>query len=124
MIYIMHIKNATSGSSIFNNTFIAVHGKSPIGYVALAHHIIKEQVMATTIYYGIALEYRHQGLGSQLVKELSNYLLSRDDIDTVITNIDINNTYSQKVARNAGFIHMIDFSDDEELQFRKTSKKI
>lgn len=115
----MYIKNATN-----SNTFIAVQGKSPIGYVALAHHIIKEQVMVTTIYYGIALEYRHQGLESQLVKELSDYLLSKDDINTVIMNIDIDNSYSQKVARNAGFIHMIDFFDDEELQFRKTSKKI
>ncbi len=59
-----------------------------------------------------------------MVKEVSDYLLSRGDINTVIMNIDAENIYSQKVAKNADFIYMPDFSDDEEFQFQRTSRKI
>lgn len=62
---------------------------------------------------------RRQGLGSLLLKEVSNYLLQREDINTVIMNIAVDNIYSQSAAKNAGFVCTLEFSDEDELQFRK-----
>jgi len=120
----MHVESVNYSDSIFNHTFVVKDGGQFLGYLSISHRIVREDVMATTIYYGISPEYRHQGLGSKLVKEVSDYLLSRGDINTVIMNIDAENIYSQKVAKNADFIYMPEFSDDEELQFQRTSRKI
>lgn len=117
----MHFEISKTKDSIFANTYVAQKNKIPVGFVVIAHRIVRGNVMATTLYYGIDAKYRHQGFGSSLMREVSDYLLEREDINMVIMNINIENIYSQKVAEKAGFIYIPEFSDNEEYQYRKSN---
>lgn len=115
----MHFEISKTNDSIFDNTYLVQQNQISVGYISIAHHIVRGEMMATTLYYGIEAGWRKQGIGTLLIKEVSDYLLNRDDINTVIMNIDIENVYGQKVAKNAGFVYIPEFSDEDELQFRK-----
>lgn len=117
----MHAITSNEEQSIFNSTYIVMNNsQEKLGYVYLGHRIVKNNVMATTVYYGVAQKYRKQKIGTKILSEIGTHLLNREDINTVILNIDVNNIGSIKAAKAAGFQYIPDFSDEEEFQFQKS----
>ena len=50
----MQVESVNHSDSIFNHTFVVKDGGQFLGYLSISHRIVREDVMATTIYYGIS----------------------------------------------------------------------
>ena len=72
---------------------------------------------ATSLYYIITQEFRGQGYGTILLKEISNYLLQ--NIDMIILSIDKTNIASRKIAEKVNFKIEYENSEDEEIIYTK-----
>jgi RimJ/RimL family protein N-acetyltransferase len=58
---------------------------------------------AVEIGYGLALPTRGHGLGSELVKGLSDWLLDQESISRVVAVVDLDNRPSRRALESAGF---------------------
>lgn len=71
--------------------------------------------------YGVHPKYRHQGYGTKILVEVSDFFLENiERIHKVKLNIDISNEYSLKCAKKAGFIEV---ESDCTGQFRTFLKR-
>lgn len=64
------------------------------------------------IGYWIGLPYWNQGLTTEALLALINYLSAQGKINTLLITTDVNNIASQRVAEKCGFVQIDNFNND------------
>lgn len=120
MSYLWDLADASLASNQLGSNYIVLKGTEKIGYLGVSD--ITEAVNGRTvsIYYAILEKYRGKKYGEQLVKVLSNHLLSTGKVDCIIAQVDTKNTASQHVLMNSGY--QVIYQDDEDMKFAQTRK--
>lgn len=79
----------TSGNS---TVFLAYDGTRLIGYMDVIGHVTRRQRHIATLFPGIHADYRHQGIGSELMKTATawavNHNIRRLETTVVKENVD------------------------------------
>lgn len=70
------------------------------------------------IGYGLAGPYRGRGFGTELVVAISDWLLARRDVSTVLASTSATNFASRRVLEKAGFT-MVGATEDETVYRRR-----
>lgn len=77
------------------------------------------------LHYGVVPCYRNQGYGSKILTETSNYVFKHiEDVEKIILDISLMNTYSIKAAKNAGFKYDASIYENDEMCDIKSYCKI
>lgn len=104
--------------SIFMNDYLLKSNGHNVGYIHIGDKVIRDDVVAVTLYYYIDKMYRGNGIATGALRELMEYLINQEYINYFILNIHRENMASIKVAINNGFIRQNEIDDDEEeIQF-------
>ena len=95
-----------------DNTFIiSDYNNNYIGYLSMSEKITnREYLESISLYYAINKKYRSIGHATNILKELSDYLLN--EVDMLVLMIDKNNIGSTKAAINASFNKENEYDDD------------
>lgn len=97
------------------------YSNMPIGYINLSPPTNGVKGKTTSLYYAISEQYRNLGLGSKMVAEMMNYLLTNKNIDCIVAEVEKENVASQKALERAGMT--IAFQDDEWITYIKSKQK-
>lgn len=90
--YLGHLENDLS------NTYIISNNDYYIGYLSMSSIITNSKNLTSiTLYYAIDKKYRNSKHASNMLLEISDYLLNT--VDMLVLMIDKNNSSSSKVAR-------------------------
>lgn len=95
----------TSNSLEVDKAYLVLEDDKIIGMIRIYSY---HQLGFLNIQYAVNPEYRNQGYGKKILKEVSNYFLN-NNIKCISLDIDKNNIGSIKCALNAGYI----FEDDK-----------
>lgn len=76
-----------------------------VGYIRPAR---KVNINTLELDMGVNPKYRHQGYGSRILVEVSDFFLKFSDIKCLKLSIDISNEYSLKCAKKAGYVEVED----------------
>lgn len=104
-----------------NSHYVVKNGDDYVGYLYLSPPFIKDEKTESEIRYAIDSLYRRSGLGNTLVKEVSDYILENENIDSLVAIIQKQNLISQHIVENNGYIQ--DGEDIDGLIFEKSSFK-
>lgn len=115
MSYLWDLANANLDTNRLGDNYIVIKDKEKIGYVGISEVIEAINGRTVSIYYAIDEKYRGQKYGEQLVKVISNNLLSTNKVDCIVAQVDINNKASQHVLINNGYSKI--YEDDEDMKF-------
>ncbi|HIT21900.1 MAG TPA: GNAT family N-acetyltransferase [Candidatus Scybalousia intestinigallinarum] len=94
---------------------------TPIGYMNLSVPTDGINGRTTSLYYAISEQYRHLGLGSKMVAEMTDYLFTNKMIDCIVGEVEKENIASQKALEKAGM--NIAYQDDEWVVYMKSRQK-
>jgi len=112
------ILNTENKTSLFMNDHMLQMGGQNVGYMHIGDKITRDDITAVTLYYYIDKSYRGNGIATEALKELMEYLTEKEKVNYFILNIHKENMASIKVAINNGFIQQNDIGEDEEeIQF-------
>ena len=100
-----------------NNTYIIANNNNDyIGYLSTTNVITNiNNLTSITLYYAIDKKYQNLGHGTNMLIEVSNYLLNT--VDMLVLMIDVNNKKSAKMAEKALFKE--EFRDEEDIIYTK-----
>lgn len=100
----MLIKNIedskNSDNLMVGPVYIIAEKKKLIGFIRLA---TLNEIGLLDLHYGVHPNYRHQGYGSRILKEVGNYLLNKKEIKKIKLDIKDINKNSIKCAEHANF---------------------
>lgn len=111
------LKEENQGSIFMNDYLLKSNGQN-VGYIHIGDKVIREEVVAVTLYYYIDKLYRGNGIATGALRELMEYLTNQEHVNYFILNIHRENMASIKVAINNGFIQKNEINyNEEEIQF-------
>lgn len=116
--YLGHIP-LTCSNDLFNSAYIIIDHNQNIGFFSIAHRIERNNIVATTLYYGIHPDFRKAGYATKMLNEISDFLLNHKLVDLIILNINRKNIGSIKAAFNSNYYEVPEFSDSEDIQFHR-----
>lgn len=90
-----------SDSLEVDKAYIVLENDKIIGMIRIFSY---HQLGFLNIQYAVNPEYRNQGYGKKILKEVSNYFLNNNNIKCISLDIDKNNIGSIKCALDAGYI--------------------
>lgn len=94
-----------------------------IGFVPIGEEHYKTQKDEREIGYWIGLPYWNQGLTSEALIGLMDYLSGQDKADSLLITTDANNIASQRVSEKCGFVR-IDKFDNSGIQTYAYRRKL
>lgn len=106
------------------NTYIVIKNHQEVGYLSLTPPTLNcQNLITTSLYYAISQNYQNQGYATQLIKEISTYLFTKERIDMIVLNINNQNHISLKIAQKLDFTQKIKDQDEQiYIKQRKKSK--
>ena len=120
--YLGYLKDGISISKnigYLNSHYVVKRGSNNVGYLYLSPPFIKDKRTSSEIRYAIDSLYRQSSLGNLLVKEISDYILENENIDSLVAIIQKQNLISKHIVENNGYIQ--DGEDIDGLIFEKSS---
>lgn len=94
-----------------NKAYIIEEADNVLGMIRIFKKTFNGEL---TLQYAVSKEYRNQGYGKKILKEISNYFINNKDISCIKLNIDKNNLGSIECAKKVGYEN----SNDTYVKYR------
>ena len=95
--------------NIYQSAFVVEFTNIPIGYLYISN-MVNDEVF---LEYSILKEYRGKGYGSNIIREITDYLFEKHNIRSIRLDIDPSNRNSINVAQACGYA-----VDEDEFESR------
>ena len=105
--YLSYLQNGifiSKNIGYLNSHYVVKVDSNYAGYLYLSPPFIKDDKRQSEIRYAIDSMYRECGLANSLVKNVSDLILEKEDIDSLIAVVQKDNVISQHIVEKNGYI--------------------
>lgn len=105
--YLSYLQNGifiSKNIGYLNSHYVVKVDSNYVGYLYLSPPFIKDDKRQSEIRYAIDSMYRECGLANSLVKNVSDLILEKEDIESLIAVVQKDNLISQHIVEKNGYI--------------------